>query len=1028
MASLVLGTAGAIVGGIYGGPTGAQIGWAIGSAIGGALDPKKTKQQGPRLNDLKIPGVQYGDPISHIKGRYRTAGQIWWASAKREIATTTSEDAGGKGGGPTVETTTYTYEIDLLIGLTENEIAGVPRVWQNGKLIYNVLSSEAQADLLGVTEDESFIERALASVAASQTTPYWRRFTVYLGTGSQLPDPTYEAAVGSANAIAYRHRSYVFIEGLQLGGPPGQLPNMEFEVITQASAGEIDATVLLQSSFAGNDPSDISSYNSTETETSENPTTTYAPEYENNELIIKANNGQRIAYTNAQMGIQTGDGVCFEYICRLPTVVGGFAFAPWRVSKNVDQNSFVAMHVHHTTRIVSFQIHQSGAVQSTGTTLGATDTHFAIQFDDETDIGADIRFYIAGNLVLTATGTEVFQDSTWSVIFGSLGTAPQTIGERLIFSHLRVKRGVIYTGASFTPPTSFPDPDTSADTLTPLTESVPDVVSDFCVRAGLTTSQIDVTDLASITRPLRGLAVSQVTSTRSVLEMMMSAYFFEAVVSDKIYFRVRASDAVVDIPYEDLGASTGENIEPLALRLNSDIEIPAQFALTYSNLKSDYNTDTQFSDRLITAVDESLESIQLPMVFIPSEAKLIVDAIMGDRAASITETEICLLGEYTAYEPTDVITTYDEDGTQYRLRLVQKEDTFPKLKFKAVVDDATVVESEAITSDDYTPVIDVSEPSDTVIELMDIPIGRDADDDTGFYVAAKGDVPWPGAEIMKSSDDIAYSIVTTVTESAVIGSVSVALGDWAGSRVFDEFNSVTVDVGDGVLTSSTRSAILANKLTNCMLIGDEIIQFVTATLLGTGVYTLTRLLRGCRGTEWAMTGHTTGERCVLLRTTGGVRRVQMDNAELGLTRYYAGRTFGRTLASALAGSPATGESFINNANGKKPFSPVGLRVVRDSSNNITGTFHRRTRLNCRYAGSLGVNVPLGETTEAYEIDVRPVGSPNGVLRTIEVTDEAFSYSAANQTSDGATPGDQFVFQVYQISATVDRGYALEKTA
>jgi hypothetical protein len=177
-----------------------------------------------------------------------------------------------------------------------------------------------------------------------------------------------------------------------------------------------------------------------------------------------------------------------------------------------------------------------------------------------------------------------------------------------------------------------------------------------------------------------------------------------------------------------------------------------------------------------------------------------------------------------------------------------------------------------------------------------------------------------------------------------------------------------------------------------------------------------------------MTGHTTGERCVLLRTTGGVRRVQMDNAELGLTRYYAGRTFGRTLASALAGSPATGESFINNANGKKPFSPVGLRVVRDSSNNITGTFHRRTRLNCRYAGSLGVNVPLGETTEAYEIDVRPVGSPNGVLRTIEVTDEAFSYSAANQTSDGATPGDQFVFQVYQISATVDRGYALEKTA
>jgi hypothetical protein len=36
---------------------------------------------------------------------------------------------------------------------------------------------------------------------------------------TQLPDPTYEAAVGVGNAPAYRTRTTIFIEGLNLGGP-----------------------------------------------------------------------------------------------------------------------------------------------------------------------------------------------------------------------------------------------------------------------------------------------------------------------------------------------------------------------------------------------------------------------------------------------------------------------------------------------------------------------------------------------------------------------------------------------------------------------------------------------------------------------------------------------------------------------------------------------------------------------------------------------------------------------------------------
>ena len=95
-----------------------------------------------------------------------------WASDRREIATTTEQ--GGKGGG--VESTTYTYEVDLLYLLTDNTISGVLRVWNNGKLIFTNLD--------GADFD---------SVEASNESELWTRFTVYTGDVAQLPDPTYEA-------------------------------------------------------------------------------------------------------------------------------------------------------------------------------------------------------------------------------------------------------------------------------------------------------------------------------------------------------------------------------------------------------------------------------------------------------------------------------------------------------------------------------------------------------------------------------------------------------------------------------------------------------------------------------------------------------------------------------------------------------------------------------------------------------------------------------------------------------------------
>lgn len=565
-----------------------------------------------------------------------------------------------------------------------------------------------------------------------------------------------------------------------------------------------------------------------------------------------------------------------------------------------------------------------------------------------------------------------------------------------------------------------------ATTIASTPPTVAQVVSNLCLRAGLLAEQFDVTGLESIARLVRGLGIAQVGATRPALELLMGAYFFELVASDKIYFRVRGGAAVASIPYLALGASQGSAAsEPLGLKQANELEIPAQIAITYPNVDDDYQPDTQYSDRLISAAAGTVLTVDMAIAMTASEAKAVADTMLLDQAASVISTSLALLGDYCRLEPTDPVIVTGADGSTYRLRLVKKTDSFPLIKFDAVIDDVSVLSSQGITSADYSSTTEVARRVKTIMELLDIPMLSDLHNDPGFYVATKGDgKPYAGSAVFTSSDDVVYTGVADVLESAVIGVCLSGLGDWAGPRVIDEMNAFTVDVGAGVLESSTRDVVLNNAGVNLILVGDEVLQFIRAELVDDGIYVLSRLLRGGRGTEWAMTGHASegsppvGERVVLLRSKG-MRRVVMQNDALGIPKYYKGVTRGRPASTAM------GVLFTDSGIGLKPFCPVDLRIARDGSNNITFTWQRRTRLATRMLGTLGISVPLGEGTEAYEVEIL-FGAPDRWNRVIRTTGTSAEYSAADQIADGLTPGNAITWDVRQMSAEIGRGYSMEK--
>jgi hypothetical protein len=203
MAALLLSFAGMSAGGALFGAGGAVAGRLLGAVAGSVIDqalfgsPRKPIE-GPRLASLDVMASSEGAAIPRVYGRVRISGQMIWATKLEEVISTQRESAGGgKGGGQRVTTTSYAYFANFAIGLCEGPIAGIGRMWVDGK----------QLDL-------------------SQYT-----YRVHRGDEEQLPDPLIEAKEAEGEAPAYRGLAYIVFERLPLEAFGNRLPQISVEVI-----------------------------------------------------------------------------------------------------------------------------------------------------------------------------------------------------------------------------------------------------------------------------------------------------------------------------------------------------------------------------------------------------------------------------------------------------------------------------------------------------------------------------------------------------------------------------------------------------------------------------------------------------------------------------------------------------------------------------------------------------------------------------------------------------------------------------
>lgn len=1015
MASLVVGVAGAAIGSFFG-PMGTSIGWALGSALGNALFAPKS-QTPP--HDLHIQGSSYGAFRKLIWGTVRISGNVIWETDLQE------HDGGGKGKTPGQQTFTASFDV----GLCETQVVQVLRFWAAGRLNYDV------------------------NQPSGPTIP----FTFYDGNSAQLADPTEEATEGVGNVPAYRGISRVVFADWDMTQFGNSIPQLSFELATKGEAGNLrilqrnDAIGFTLGNFpiidrwpTNGDPIGISAIRvspafSTAAGSPETfdpttfadiapgsagpypqwwsgPTPHYGPvgvyNYSSGASTclwhpdaptqISSSDDTPSIITETATAVNMGshyevfDSAKFLYVAGVP--VGLYLRGATMTEDGTKLYVFTSAssggtNTDHWYRIVDGVVDSDGTVTPNIDTIGwgktskPGSTDGVSQFEND---GKYCWFYdvnSASASLFTIDQSGNFADAgfgTLSVIMASGSTA----GLKVISPGLcGLAKGTSIVELSRV----------GARALTYLSE----IVADLFGRAGLSSGQYDVTALSTI--PVDGFVIESQMTVRAALETLMPAYFFDIVESDaKLKCVVRGGPSVVTFLDDDLAAHLDHDSLPSILSCvhTQDEELPCQISIAYMNKDADYQINTQVSQRMVTA-SRSVQTVQVPLVFSDKQAKQIADAWLYDAYTARDVYTWYSSRKYAKYEPTDVVTVQNKV-----IRITSKtEGANGVIKWEGVPSRAANYVQAGVAGAAFNPGQTIPVVQATQLVMLDIPLVADAGLPNGFYAAMAGAVnsSWPGAALFKSTDGTTYTQIGSTSSPAIIGTAAGALGNYQGGNTFDESNTVSVVIGNGggELASVTELDVLNGS--NEFLIGEELIQAKNCVLTAPSTYTLSGMLRGRRGTEFAIATHGAGERFI----AAPILELDAPFAELGQARYYKAVTFGQSLATA----PAV--SFINYGAKLRPYSPAQLGGGVDASGNVTINWVRRTRIGGAWAD--GGDVPLSEATEAYVLQIWDANFHN-VARIVNLVVPTFVYTAAMQVSDFGSQQQTIFVSVGQVGA------------
>lgn len=257
----------------------------------------------------------------------------------------------------------------------------------------------------------------------------------------------------------------------------------------------------------------------------------------------------------------------------------------------------------------------------------------------------------------------------------------------------------------------------------------------------------------------------------------------------------------------------------------------------------------------------------------------------------------------------------------------------------------------------------------TLLAAFELPWDGTGSGDTPalFAAVSSASAGWTGAALFADpGDGQLVSVGPSGRSRAIMGQLVWALPP-TDPLLVDRMTRIDVQLAgsDMTMASATLSQLAAGA--NRALLGGEVIQFASATALGDGRWQLSGLLRGRGGTEAAsLAGHAAVATFVLLDES----LVPLDPALVGSS------PAALVTATGLGDETPATATITGRGLTLRPLVPVHPRRSLAADGTLTLAWTRRARGGWNWVD--GVDVPVNEQAEAYQVGFGPVAAPLAV--------------------------------------------------
>jgi hypothetical protein len=937
--------------------------------IGSMLSPGPIN--GPRIGSLELNTSDEGAPVQEPYGRIaRAAGHILDVSELIEYQNTTTPNGKGGAGGQYVE---FTYAVHAMVSFGLGPADRVSKIRANGRIIYNE-APDVDITSTSITGAASNVFLSTGVGVYSFSAATWNSGAGTLAIQVNVP-PGFASGPGG---LAFDYAGIVLTDP----GTTGLTTNEAISVVFGTGSGGTYTLYLNASQTSGSSSGTISGYiydlRLTTPTYSRYLLLTSPPGGPDLSAVIVGGSKLSLIEPSAQAGtytvVESGSRVDGETFCRIKK--SGSAFS-------------------NITAGTTVQIHQDNPQWSPKVMGSAPEFHRS-----------------------PTTGKLGSHDQPIDTLFESLrgtGEVPAYRGKIVVtFENLQL----LDFGNTL--------PQFEADIVQDEAATVGSFLEQQALDAGFGADEVDA---SAITTPLLGYTVRGPQDVRQKMSPLMLAYelmTWEDAGTLRFFYRADAEEYALDA--EMLSAHEPGSTAARPVRFSDgDDDPPARVVVRYTDEDRDSQVGSQQGLRGASAANETqtIDLTQLVMEASDAKALAVHTAWLAPVNRRTVEFNVPISLVSDIREGIRVIVTIE--GRQREILLLGV-DRGPNgvLECNGILEQSHIFELAPEPDFGGAPIGSLlggntQHPSGTAQPILwaalDLPpLSNDHVAQPGLYIAAtieNAEDSFNGAALFQASDEDgeSWSQVLRIRSAAVMGiATELASGD---TTTWDDASTVDVVLFNGELESIGELACLNGG--NRALIGGEIVGFRSAELIATNTYRLSGFLRGLRGTT-ANTTHVANELFVLL-TGPGIHFLPLEASSIGMPKQYKLLTTGMRLGDA--------EQFEYTCSGRTvtPFAPTHVEGVRDVSDNITITWTRVTRSTVRLLSPQAV--PLNEPFERWEVDV--IDASGTVLRTISTATNAASYTAAQQTTDGLTPGDDVRVLVYQIGDTIQRGEPAEAT-